>query len=162
MANLTKYKIQTLKAGPLHAGVSGHTALLLESHLLQASQTKPRDNPLKRSLCSSGQACIFQIKLSWASDHNQKSSFHCATFPLIENQLQGIILLTKYYAIYILYIYRYIELVQQHMSLIQKSSERHAQFSLPLTGYTVVARGEVFKSAGISGMGKKNSSKILF
>lgn len=96
--NFDKIQEPDPKSGSFHADVYGHAALLLEGHLLQASQTKPQDNPLKRSLCSSGQACIFQIKVSWVSDCNQKASFHSATFPLMENKLQEIILLTKYYS----------------------------------------------------------------
>lgn len=63
-ANLTKYKIQTWKAGPLCRCLwpCCTAAGRLEGHLLQASQMIPQDNPVKRSLCSSGQACSLQSK----------------------------------------------------------------------------------------------------
>lgn len=48
-----------------YADVYGHVALLLEGHLSQASQTMPQDSPVKRSLCSSGQACSLQSKFTF-------------------------------------------------------------------------------------------------
>lgn len=48
------------------------------------------------------------------------------------------------------------------VSLIQETSERRVQLSLPLKDCAAVAKAEMLKNTKISGMAKVNSSKIPF